>query len=63
MIRVCHCENKQQDKFYGRKRRVFNMTGGKSQDTIRCTTCGTERSINIPVAVGQQLKVVTSRGR
>lgn len=36
-IILCKCENKYQDKLYGKGRRVHNST--KEENTYRCTVC------------------------
>lgn len=45
----CSCENKFQDKEYGKGYRVHNYMGNsKSQQykLVKCTVCGTVKSIN-----------------
>lgn len=38
-IKACKCENKFQDRRYGKRRRVHNQCSKGH----RCTVCGTER--------------------
>jgi hypothetical protein len=46
-ILVCNCDNKFQDKKYGKKRRVMNPLGPGKINEFRCTVCGKTRSGNI----------------
>jgi hypothetical protein len=41
MIKKCFCDNKFQDKKYGKKMRVFN----KTMKGHRCTNCGREKLV------------------
>jgi hypothetical protein len=45
MILACTCENKFQDKTFGKNMRVFNARkkGEKSAQLYRCTVCNKER--------------------
>lgn len=43
-IKRCTCKHKVQDKWYGKKRRVMNLTKkGIHANIYRCTVCGEER--------------------
>lgn len=42
MIATCTCSHEEQDKLYGKGRRVFNPMGLKGKSGGRCTVCKRE---------------------
>lgn len=44
MVDKCLCKHKEQDKWYGKGKRVFNKCVGRSgnEKKYRCTVCGRE---------------------
>lgn len=47
----CACDHEQQDKMYGSKVRVANLTqkgpATNTSRTVRCTVCGREHSVSV----------------
>jgi len=44
VIKSCTCVHEQQDKLYGKGRRVYNKAGNVGKTFFRCTVCGREQT-------------------
>lgn len=44
-ILPCTCEHETQDKWYGKYKRVHNLTKKGGGNVYRCTVCGKERTL------------------